>query len=82
MIEFLCGFLSFVLALGIFMLGFFFGRKSQTSAVKADPGETEQERIQKERERMEQDQAAFRALTGYSADIAYGLVEFPKEGIE
>ena len=82
MIEFLCGFLSFVLAFGIFMLGFFFGRKSQAPAVKADPGETEQERIQKEREQMEQDQAAFRALTGYSADIAYGLVEFPKEGIE
>jgi hypothetical protein len=29
---------------------------------------------------MEKEQEAFRQLTGYSADIAYGLVDFPKEG--
>ena len=82
MIEFLCGFLSFVLALGVFMLGFYFGRKRQTPAVKADPGGMEKERLREEIERMKQDQAAFRALTSYSADIAYGLADFPKEGIE
>lgn len=82
MIEFLCGFLSFALAIGIFAMGYFFGRKSGGTVKKDDPGEDEQARARKEREQLEQDQAAFRMLTGYSADIAYGLVEIPKEGIE
>ena len=84
MIEFLCGLLGFVLSLGIFALGFYFGRKvgAAPAAVERDPlTETELEKIRKERERMEQDQAAFRLLTGYSADIAYGNTNFPEEGV-
>ena len=82
MIEVLCGLLGFAMAFGIFMLGFFFGRKTNTAVKKEDPNEAEMARILKEREQMEQDQAAFRMLTGYSADVAYGLVELPKEGTE
>lgn len=84
MIEFLCGMLGAVMLLGIFLLGYHVGSKArpETPVVKEDPTDIEMDRIRKERERMEQDQAAFRALTNYSADIAYGVVDFPKEVLE
>lgn len=84
MIELLCGMLGVVMALGVFALGFFVGQRFQkpASAEKPGPDEDEVERIRRERERMEKEQAAFRALVGYSADVAYGLTEFPKEGLE
>lgn len=80
MTDLLFGLLGFVLALGIFMLGFFVGRKSAASAVaRAD---MEQAEAMQERERLKQDQAAFRVLTGYNADIAYGLAKFSEEDNE
>ena len=84
MIELLCGMLGAVMLLGVFAFGFYVGYKFQRPAVaeRSEPDESEIERARRERERMEQDQAAFRALTNYSADVAYGLAEFPKEGIE
>lgn len=80
MIEVLYGLIGFILALGIFILGFLAGTKYQRPADPVEPGEAEKERIRKELDRMEKEQEAFRQLTGYSADIAYGLVDFPKEG--
>lgn len=84
MIEFMLGLLGFVLSMGIFMLGFFLGRnlnQAETKpVVKSD--DVEFEKAMKERERLEREQAAFRALTGYSADIAYGLAKFPEEDKE
>ena len=80
MIEVLYGLIGFILALGIFVLGFLAGMKYQRPADPVEPGDDEKERIRKELDRMEKEQEAFRQLTGYSADIAYGLVDFPKEG--
>lgn len=74
MTDLLFGLLGFVLALGIFMLGFFVGRKSLSAAVTQT--DIEQAEAVQERERLKQDQAAFRVLTGYNADIAYGLAKF------
>lgn len=82
MIELLCGMLGAVMLLGVFAFGFYVGNKFQRPTEKPGPDEGEIERARRERERMEQDQAAFRALTNYSADVAYGLAEFPEEGIK
>lgn len=80
MIELLCGMLGVVMMLGVFALGFNVGYKFQKPVVpeKETLAPEELERIRKEREQLEQEQAAFRILTGYSADIAYG--GFPEEG--
>lgn len=77
--EFRNGFLGFVLSLGVFTLGFCFGHKTLVKPSVPDPQVEDAEKVQKEREQFEQDQKAFRALTGYSADVAYGLTKFPWE---
>lgn len=79
MTDLLFGLLGFVLALGIFMLGFFVGQKSSSAGARVD---VEQAEAMQERERLKQDQAAFRMLTGYNADIAYGLAKFSEEDTE
>lgn len=76
------GFIGFVAAFSVFVLGFVFGRKTaqkpepEIRAVSAD----ELAKIRKEREQLEAEQDAFRALVGYSADVAYGLADFPLGG--
>ena len=82
MIEFLCGFAGFLFSLGVFALGFYVGKKSTAAPPKAVADEEELERARLERQRLEEDQAAFRLLTGYSADIAYGVGKFSEEGSE
>ena len=82
MTEFLCGLLGFILTLGVFVLGYYVGRKSMEHHAKAVATDEELEKARLERQRLEEDQAAFRVLTGYSADIAYGVAKFSEEGSE
>ena len=79
MTEFLCGLFGFILSAGIFALGFYAGRKSKQPVAKAEISEEAQEQARLERERLIEDQKAFRVLTGYSADIAYGISKFSEE---
>lgn len=48
-------------------------RQRERSAPRRD------EEAERQRRAMEEEQRAFRALTGYSADIAYGTAAFPWE---
>jgi hypothetical protein len=80
MIEVLSGICGFVLAFIVFALGFSAGQKYQRPADPVELDDDQKEKIRKERERLEREQEAFWQLTGYSADIAYGVVDFPKEG--
>ena len=81
MTEFLCGLLGFVFSLGVFLLGFYVGRKT-VAPVKEELDADELARAREERQRLEEDQAAFRILTGYSADIAYGVAKLSEEDNE
>ena len=80
--AFLYGVLGFTLCLLVFGAGFLVGSRLRTPAAvtkpaEKEPDEAELRRIQREREELEAEQRAFRALTGYSADVAYGLTDFP-----
>ena len=82
--AFIYGILGFICCLVVFGTGFVLGYRIKTPApmtraLPEQPDETELRRKMKEREEMEAEQRAFKALTGYSADIAYGLVELPTE---
>ena len=83
MTSILLGLLGAALGAGFFIAGFMFGRKSiVTSKVPLqmslnEPSEAEQAEIEKERERLKEDQAAFHQMMGYSADVAYGRKKMP-----
>lgn len=77
MISILLGLLGAALGAAFFIAGFFFGRKtmpvrSAVSVKEYEPSEADLAEIEKERERLRQDQKAFHDLVGYSADVAYG----------
>jgi len=80
--EFLYGFVGSLFGIVIFLIGFSVGRRT-ASPVKKVPeptvSDTEKDRMQKERDRLMAEQRAFRNLVGYSADVAYGLADFPTE---
>lgn len=82
MINIICGLLGFILAGGLFSLGFYAGVKYEAGRKPVAPelDEVAKSRIEKERERLQREQEAFWQLTGYSADIAYGITQFPEEG--
>lgn len=73
--EALLGLLCSLLGIGLFVLGFWFGKEmSQPKKVEAaDPTEEELHQIQEERRRLIEDQEAFRNLMNYNADMAYGV---------
>lgn len=80
--EFVYGAIGFLFSLVVFVLGFHLGRKAAAPVKRKEEkilSEAEQDRIERERRELEEDQRAFRRLAGYSADIAYGLVRFPSE---
>lgn len=82
--AFIYGILGFICCLVVFGTGFVLGYRIKTPepvtrTLPEQPSEEELRRKMKEREEMEAEQRAFKALTGYSADIAYGLAEFPTE---
>jgi hypothetical protein len=80
--EFLYGLAGFLLGVGSFFLGFYVGKTTARPVKRApekDVTEAEIKRAKREREELEADQRAFRALVGYSADVAYGLTEFQLE---
>lgn len=73
--EALLGLLCSLLGIGLFVLGFWFGKEmSQPKKVELpDPTEDELHQIQEERRRLIEDQEAFRNLMNYNADMAYGV---------
>lgn len=83
--EVLLGLLGAALGLAFFACGFFFGRKScahpaavgYTGATKAEPTEEEKAAVERERERLRDEQNAFHDLLGYNADVAYGRKVMP-----
>ena len=83
--EFIYGLIGAFIGIGLFLLGFFVGRQAEkpVKIVKAEAVDGENgadiERMEKERQRLEAEQRAFRNLVGYSADIAYGVEKFPTE---
>lgn len=70
MTDTILGLLGFLLGLGCFLAGFRL-REHRPRPAKEPMQSRESEHMEEE--------MAFRALTGYSADIAYGLAEFPEE---
>lgn len=83
MTDTILGLLGFLMGLGCFAFGYAFARhgaaKPKANAKPESDGDR-QLAESRERQAMEAEQRAFRALTGYSADIAYGVAEFPGEG--
>lgn len=87
MTSILLGLLGAALGAVFFIAGFWFGRKStadvKTPAVPSyTPSEADMAEIEKERERLRQEQAAFHDLLGYNADVAYGRQRMPGAGKE
>lgn len=81
MTSILLGLLGAALGAGFFIAGFMFGRRSAVPAERTVreyvPSEDETAEIEKERERLKEDQAAFHQMMGYSADVAYGRKKMP-----
>lgn len=75
MTDTILGLLGFLLGLAAFTAGYALALHSGKQPKAPKKNEPDDER----RSAMEAEQRAFRALTGYSADIAYGRAEFPGE---
>ena len=73
--EILIGMSGAVICIGIFILGFFFGRETVKSKTVdlTEPTPDELVQIQEERQRLIDDQKAFRELMNYNANIAYSV---------
>ena len=71
------GMLFSLIGIGIFILGFWFGKEmTQPKKVNtSEPTEEELQKIQEERQRMIEDQEAFRTVMNYNADVAYKVTE-------
>ena len=82
MISILLGLLGAALGAAFFIAGFLFGRKTapihSVPAQSFEPSEADLAEIEKQRDRLRQDQEAFHDLMGYSADVAYGTRAMPK----
>ncbi|MCR5665085.1 MAG: hypothetical protein K6G17_09465 [Oscillospiraceae bacterium] len=71
MTEILCILAGLVLGAALFAAG---GRRARRETPHEPPRASEERRRQ-----LEAEQRAFRALMGYSADVAYGLERFSEE---
>ncbi|MBQ2640862.1 MAG: hypothetical protein IJG15_02565 [Lachnospiraceae bacterium] len=89
MIEVFLGLLGAAMGLAFFIAGFLFGkhfwmfqedREAPAERKEYEPTPEDLAEIEKQRERLRQDQAAFHDLMGYSADVAYGRKQMPGEG--
>ena len=82
MTSILLGLLGAALGAAFFIAGFLFGRKTapiHNAPVKSfEPSEADLAEVEKQRERLRQDQEAFHELMGYSADVAYGTRSMSK----
>lgn len=83
MTSILLGLLGAALGAVFFIAGFLFGRKTAAihtapAAPQYEPTEADLAEIEKQRDRLRQDQEAFHDLMGYSADVAYGVKAMPK----
>lgn len=78
------GLIGALVGIGLFLFGFWFG-KEMNKPKKVDPTEpTEEEmkQIREERERLIEDQKAFRELMNYNADMAYGITGNPLKDLQ
>ena len=76
MTETILGLLGFIMGAVCFAAGYVLApraRKETAESAQSAPARGG------ERKAAEEELKALRALTGYSADIAYGLAEFPEE---
>ena len=74
------GMLGALVGIGLFMFGFLFGKTGyQTKPTVVPDTSTDEEKaaIREEREKLIQDQKAFRELMSYNSDMAYGLADRP-----
>lgn len=83
MTSILLGLLGAALGAAFFIVGFLFGRRTAPTIIapqakEYEPSEADLAEIEKQRDRLRQDQEAFHDLMGYSADVAYGTRAMPK----
>ena len=82
MTSILLGLLGAALGAAFFVSGFLFGRKTapihNAPVPQYEPTEADLAEIEKQRDKLRQDQEAFHDLMGYSADVAYGVRAMPK----
>lgn len=78
--ELLIGLVGALVGIGLFLGGFFLGKKQSNTwyPTESTPTEEEVEKIREERERMIADQQAFRTLMNYGVEQAYGLGDSKK----
>lgn len=69
------GMIGALVGIGLFMFGFYFGKIIYETKVPnpTEPTPEEVKAIQEERERLIQEQAAFRELVNYNAATAYRI---------
>ena len=82
MIDIFLGLAGALVGLACFGFGYALAREKSAGHRQRKapaPCREETERAEEQRRAMEEEQRAFRALTGYSADIAYGSAAFPWE---
>ena len=73
--TYVLGLIGALVGIGIFMFGFWFGKEMyQTKKIDpAEPTDEELVKIREERDRLIEEQKAFRELMNYNANTAYGV---------
>jgi hypothetical protein len=77
--ELIIGMLGALVGVGLFVFGFVLGKQmfEAKPPVKTEDTDEEKNAFREERERLIQDQKAFRELMQYNSDMAYGLANNP-----
>lgn len=73
--ELLVGLVGALVGIGLFLVGFFLGKKQGNTWAPVDRDLTPEEivKIQEEREELKKEQNAFRELMNYNAETAYNI---------
>ena len=78
--EMVIGMLGALVGVGLFVLGFVLGKQSTEPKAQSTTVENTDEEltaIRDERERLIQEQKAFKELMNYNANMAYGITSNP-----
>jgi len=78
--EIVIGMLGALVGVGLFIFGFHMGKELGSPKVRSSEAENTDEdmaKIREERDRLIQEQKAFRELMNYNSDTAYGLTADP-----
>lgn len=70
--EFLMGMAGAMVAIGLFVFGFYAGWRLRGKAERTQPAEVPQE-AEQERKRLLEQQRAFQQLIHYNSGVAYGM---------